>query len=244
MRITLLAFLVLFASGLFPVLVQSNAEKIVARNAYVSSNIVSIFYHELGHAIIDKMSVPIFGQEEDAADVLSILMIDQVYDEESAEDIAYDAALGFLADAEQVEELAFWGVHGLGEQRFYNLICLFYGANPADRISFAEDLGLPEERADSCPEEYDQAIFSWGVVLDKMAALKGKMIFEGHVESLIGQVLAEEIAFLNGQLGFPDDFAVVLATCEEANAFYDPEAGSVTLCVEFETYLSRQYENM
>jgi hypothetical protein len=41
------------------------------------------------------MSVPIFGQEEDAADVVSILMIDQVYDEEPAQDIAYDAALGF-----------------------------------------------------------------------------------------------------------------------------------------------------
>ena len=58
--------------------------------------------------------------------------------------------------------MAFWGVHGLDEHRFYNLICLFYGANPADRIFFANDLGLPEERADSCPEEYDQAIVSLG----------------------------------------------------------------------------------
>ncbi len=244
MRITLLVLMVLFAGGLLPAFGQSNAEKIDARDAYVSSNIVSIFYHELGHAIIDKMSVPIFGQEEDAADVLSILMIDQIYDEEPAQDIAYDAALGFLADAEQAEELAFWGVHGIDEQRFYNLICLFYGANPADRIFFAEDLGLPEERADSCPEEYDQAILSWGGVLDQMLALKGKIIFEGPVESLIGQVVAEEIAFLNRQLGFPFDFAVLIETCEEANAFYDPETGSVTLCAEFETYLSRQYENM
>lgn len=60
MRITLLAFLVLFACGLRPAFGQSHAEKIAARDAYVFSNIVSIFYHELGHAIIDKMSVPIF----------------------------------------------------------------------------------------------------------------------------------------------------------------------------------------
>ena len=77
-----------------------------------------------------------------------------------------------------------------------------------------------------------------------MLALNGKIIFEGPVESLIGQVLAEEIAFLNRQLGFPFDFAVLIETCEEANAFYDPETGSVTLCAEFETYLSRQYENL
>ena len=66
----------------------------------MSSNILSIFYHELGHAIIAKMLVPIFGQEEDAADVLSILMINQVYDEELAQEIVYNAELGFFADAE------------------------------------------------------------------------------------------------------------------------------------------------
>jgi hypothetical protein len=55
MRITLLALMVLFAGGLLPAFGQSNAEKIDARDAYLSSNIVSIFYHELGHAIIDKM---------------------------------------------------------------------------------------------------------------------------------------------------------------------------------------------
>jgi hypothetical protein len=52
----------------------------------------------------------------------------------------------------------------------------------------------------------------------------------------------EEIAFLNRQLGLAFDFAVLIETCQEANAFYDPETGSVTLCAEFETYLSRQYE--
>ena len=77
-----------------------------------------------------------------------------------------------------------------------------------------------------------------------MLALTGKIIFEGPVESLIGQVVAEEIAFLNGQLGFPFAFALLIETCEEANAFYDPATGSVTLCAEFETYLSRQFENM
>jgi len=118
MRITLLALMVLFAGGLLPAFGQSNAEKIDARDAYVSSNIVSIFYHELGHAIIDKMSVPIFGQEEDAADVLSILMIDQVYDEEPAQDIAYDAALGFLQMQNRRKNWRFGGCMGLTNNGF------------------------------------------------------------------------------------------------------------------------------
>ena len=38
------------------------------------------------------MGLPIFGQEEDAADVLSIFLIDALYEEESAQQLAYDAA--------------------------------------------------------------------------------------------------------------------------------------------------------
>ena len=60
------------------------------------------FYHELGHAVIDTMQVPIFGQEEDAADVFSILLIDEIFEPESANIIAYDAAFGFHAEAQKI----------------------------------------------------------------------------------------------------------------------------------------------
>jgi hypothetical protein len=49
-------------------------------DAFVEANILGIFYHELGHAVIDIESVPIFGQEEDAADVFSILFIDWFFE--------------------------------------------------------------------------------------------------------------------------------------------------------------------
>ena len=44
---------------------------------------------------------------------------------------------------------------------------------------------MPEERADSCPEEYVQAIESWGGVLDQMAALKGKIIFVYNISFMV-----------------------------------------------------------
>lgn len=62
---------------------------------FVEANLLSIFYHELGHAIIDVAQLPVFGQEEDAADTASILLIDAIFDNETAIDIAYDAVLGF-----------------------------------------------------------------------------------------------------------------------------------------------------
>ena len=34
-------------------------------------------------------------------------------------------------------------VHGPDLQRFYNLVCLFYGADPDTRDDFAADMNLP-----------------------------------------------------------------------------------------------------
>ena len=34
---------------------------------YIESNTLAIFYNELGHALIDVLNIPIYGQEEDAA---------------------------------------------------------------------------------------------------------------------------------------------------------------------------------
>lgn len=73
--------------------------------AFVEGNLLGIFYHELGHALIDILDLPIFGQEEDAADVLSIFLIDAFYEEEAAVQLAYDAAFGFLGEAEAASEL-------------------------------------------------------------------------------------------------------------------------------------------
>ena len=118
-------------------------------DGFVASNLISVYYHELGHAVIDTMQVSSFGQEEDAADVFSILLIDEIFEPESANIIASDAAFGFHAEAQE-NAPAFWDVHGPDEQRYYNLVCIFYGANPDLREDFAQELGLPEERAISC----------------------------------------------------------------------------------------------
>ncbi len=56
----------------------------------IKANVLAIFYHELGHAVMDVMDVPIFGEEEDAADVMSVLLIDWLFSEEAAQDNVYD----------------------------------------------------------------------------------------------------------------------------------------------------------
>ncbi len=215
-----------------------------AEDDFIHAKIVSVFYHELEHAIIDVMRLPIFGQEEDAADVLSILLIDEYFEEDSAQEIAKQAAFGFLAEAEDVGKPAFWDVHGPDEQRYYNLVCLFYGANPDERLELAQELNLPPERGESCEEEFQLAYDSWGPVLDEMENLKGYLEFDGSGEGLIQSVIKEELAYLKGKIGFPSPVRVFLEACGEANAFYDPNETSIILCTEFEDHLRRQFKNM
>lgn len=202
---------------------------------FVENNLLAIFYHELGHAVIDQMQVPIFGQEEDAADALSVLLIDALYDGASAENIVYDSAALFWFEAQN--EPAYWDVHGPDEQRFFNTVCLFYGAEPDSREDFAQELGLPEERAEGCADEFDLASASWNAVLDEMAdsaVLTGKLLVEPVSEM---QVILEEVADLNKEFSWPQDIKVRLAPCGEANAFYDLGVKSITMCSELPDWL-------
>lgn len=219
----------------------------LADDAFLEGNILGIFYHELGHAVIDIEEIPIFAQEEDAADVFSIFLIDALYDDETAIALAYDASIGFWFEAEtRGIDVPWWDVHGPDEQRFYNTVCLFYGADPDKRSTFAEDFDLPEERADYCPDEYDQANAAWGPVLDEMTARNTGEPLELTVATpgLISDILTEEIDALNAEMSLRDALEVRVEACGEANAFYDPEIRTITFCTEFEAHLRELAERL
>jgi hypothetical protein len=130
-------------------------------------------------------------------------------------------------------------MHSPDERRYFNTVCLFYGAAPDEREEFADDLGLPEERAQTCGEEFDQAYDSWGAVLDAMAERGGgeTMTLSGDLESLTGKLLVDEVAALNAELSFAQPLEIRVESCDEANAFYNPNDVSVTMCLEFEDHL-------
>lgn len=220
------------------------AEPSKEATAYVEGNVLAIFYHELGHALIDVMALPVLGQEEDAADVLSVVLTDQLWEEAQARQVARATALSFLLSAQQTsfDDVAWWGVHGPDLQRHFNTVCLFYGADPELRADFAEEFGLPDDRAEGCADEYGVAASSWGVYLDEMTA-------ETPGESLrflvdpgdgIAALLAEEVSALNETYRLPVPVDVVLEDCAEANAFYDPSVRRITMCREFVELLQEQ----
>jgi len=139
----------------------TNAEGITPHDMVVGQFLFWVL-HELGHAVFDIFQVPLFGREEDAADQFAGYVMLQFGKDQAhrwVEGAAY-AASAYMKDYKQnpkVEKTLekYASVHGLPEQRFYNLMCLAYGA---DRELFADALEhgfLPKARASNCEYEYE-----------------------------------------------------------------------------------------
>lgn len=212
---------------------------------YVEANLLAVLYHEIGHALIDVMDLPIFGQEEDAADVLSVLMVHDLFEAEAATRILYDTALGFLVEDEMRNrhgaDIEYWDVHGPDLQRYYTAVCLFYGADPEARSDLAEELGLPQERAEGCADEYELANASWGPVLDRLQerTAPGRFVFRrGAAEDFAADILRTEIVALNEDFTLPGDVVIRLDSCGEVNAFYDSELREILVCSELASFLA------
>jgi len=210
---------------------------------FVRDVMLSIFYHELGHALIDVMGLPVLGLEEDAADVLSAVMIDRLWDAESAEAKVAATATFWGTSAQQTADAgyapAFWGVHSPDERRYYTYLCLFYGGAPQEREAMAVEFGLPEDRAMTCADEFDLASSSWGVYLDELEAAGPGESFvwqETGDEDYVAQAIREEVEYLNSVWTLPETVAVQVAECEEANAFYSADDKTITMCREMAEY--------
>ena len=115
--------------------------------------------HEVGHAMFDLLKTPIFGKEEDAADQFSTYLMLRLGSDQARRLIS-GAAYYFrrhLQNPSVTTQLqTFSDAHSRPPQRFYNLLCMAYGANPT---VFAELLGkgyLPKQRAMGCRGEYRQ----------------------------------------------------------------------------------------
>jgi hypothetical protein len=123
-----------------------------------------VFFHELGHALVDAYDLPITGREEDAVDQLSVLLLADGTDE--GEQMVLDAAVSFSKQANgELDELAFADEHSLDQQRYYNIVCLLYGQNEEKFASLVKDGTLPQSRAERCSDEFARVDKAWDALL-------------------------------------------------------------------------------
>ncbi|HVG43272.1 MAG TPA: DUF4344 domain-containing metallopeptidase [Longimicrobium sp.] len=132
------------------------------RDQAVDDALLFTTLHEVGHALVSVLDLPVTGREEDAVDQLAALILVDGSDEG---DVAAVNGVRGLPDDEQLDDLTFADEHALNGQRFYNVLCLVYGQNPAAHPEWTRDGTLPEERAERCPEEYGQTRAAWQKLL-------------------------------------------------------------------------------
>jgi len=145
-----------------------------------------IFFHEVGHALIDVYQLPITGLEENVADQFAALMLSYTYYEETGDyslgqEMLYNVGTWFYNEHYYWNEvypqemtsmdntfeydIPYWGNHNLDMQRFYNISCYAYGSDVKYSQYLIDDGWLPEERAQNCEWEYYQMDRNWSILL-------------------------------------------------------------------------------
>lgn len=156
---------------------SDNVRTDVTRHDAIVGQFLFWTLHETGHAVFDAFQVPLFGREEDAADQFAAYLMLAIGREQARrwiEGAAYTSD-EFMADVPWGKNYA--STHGLPQQRFYNLICLAYGADPKtfgdvtqEMASMMEQKGmmpmgqqgvLPKQRAENCAYEFESFRHAW-----------------------------------------------------------------------------------
>lgn len=222
------------------------------RSTFIQHTLLTVFYHELGHALIDLENLPLYGPNEPSADIASVMIVERLYPPETSMDMITAAADLFAAegvDRGEITDFADYAdTHGSDQGRFFNTVCIYYGGDTAARQEWADMMELPQGRAERCENEYNVAQKSWGVLLDRLGEQAGRGSFVlGTVEDgapITAAVITSELEALNVDIGLDADvkLPVSVTTCGEANAYYDPNTKSMVMCVEFEEFLGKMYD--
>lgn len=224
---------------------------------FVLGNTVFTVYHELGHALIDQLGIPVLGKEEDAVDGLATILLVGPEPDPVTDEMIMSAADGYALShaSQEPDELAFWDEHSFDLQRYGAVNCLIYGADPEGFAEFAVMIEMPEDQQDRCPMTFDQTASSWEALLDEYFRTDGDdsggavtVDYGPAGEAIHPDVLAmvrdsgaieDAAASVEAMLVLPNDIPVTFEACDTINAFYDPSTGRVTMCYELISYFAQ-----
>jgi hypothetical protein len=144
---------------------ETTAAGVTPEDALVGPT-AEVFLHEFAHALFDLLRIPVLGREEDAADMVAaytLLQLGPKFARSAIGGVAYmynmqanDKPLTAALAAEE---------HPLMQQRFFNLLCLAYGADPKNFGDVVEKGYLPKARAENCEIEYAQTDYAMRTLL-------------------------------------------------------------------------------
>ena len=227
---------------------------------FVSGNMLFVLLHELGHAAITQMGLPVLGRMEDAANSFATLMLIRAGSDFSHGVLTAAADGWFLADRRDREaglKLAFYGEHGLNLQRAYQIVCVMVGSDEDKFKDLAEETKLPEARQHTCLGDYSNAAFSWDLLLKPhrrpfdQPKTKFNVVYgpaEGRAK--VVEQVARSIRLLetvaeraSDELAWPAPLTLEMQSCGFPNARWDLRARTVTLCYELAVEFADLYRD-
>jgi len=122
--------------------------------------------HEIGHALVDRLDLPVTGKEEDAVDGFAAYMLTS--DKRFGPMVPLAAAMlfdGLKTEDRKLGDGDFADEHSLPQQRTYQFVCWIYGSDPKRFKGIVGPDMLPRQRAQRCPAEYRQVRRSWDRLL-------------------------------------------------------------------------------
>jgi Putative metallopeptidase len=128
-----------------------------------------IFLHEMGHALVDKLEIPITGKEENAVDELAMLLMVTDEDDQTMW-AALEGVLQFYQDAleEDFNDVPFHDTHAPNIERYFDMVMLLIGAHPdfeKDFVGTDDKLKLPPERAENAKLDFERKLWAWKILL-------------------------------------------------------------------------------
>jgi hypothetical protein len=140
----------------------------IDRVEFVAGNTLALLSHELGHALIAEMHLPLLGREEDAADTYAALRMLTFGTSFSQHELAQAAQGWFLndrRDQEIGEKPLYYDEHNLSQQRAYQILCLMVGSDLDKFKGLADQMKMPETRQLTCKRDFAKTSEGWQTVL-------------------------------------------------------------------------------
>src|SRR5258706_6596873 len=135
-------------------LTQEDREKAVQ---FVVGNMLFVLLHELAHAAIADLELPVLGREEEAADEVAIvrmLWVGSAFTRSVLADATKGLVFSGRRDRKEGGPLAFYDEHSLDQQRAYQIVCLMVGHDPNAMADLANEMKLPDERRERCEKDF------------------------------------------------------------------------------------------
>ncbi|WKX70932.1 DUF4344 domain-containing metallopeptidase [Streptomyces sp. XD-27] len=127
--------------------------------------VTETLYHEVAHALIDRLDLPFVGREEDVADQFAAYHL--IPQGKAGRAAVLAAADNYLLYAGQTDpaDIDFADEHLPDAARAANYYCYVYGSAPDRHRSLVDGERLTKERAELCEDEYDDLRRGWSTLL-------------------------------------------------------------------------------